>query len=592
MGRPPPVLSDAKLKELGFKRPISSFFTPPPPPAPKPGRPVGTTKQRFGPKPAQSAGKPAATAASPALPVRGPTKSPPQHPAAAKSSTPATTATKDIKGSRVNYSKGEPLERLQKAVDDWLGKKGTYLTEGGMTLSRFCALAEIPKKTFQSYVCEDESRRRTVGVGVGNAKRLLQPDTEEFLVDMMRRRDRANDGMDRRAGISMLQDLQPELSSLQAQTQFDRVLRPAHKDVLTGIVKAEATTTKRSAITVEQQYRWHSTVDGSFAFLRANNTGTTPDGRTFGEVMPHFILGGDETCLLASNGEVKIIGDKEKKKHEVQTLNSRNSITLYRSGSAAGNDGPTAFLPPGVPSSPPLLPSPCSPSPPLPFALPAPPLTPTRTLLHCRFREVSEGGLRRRLPQEAWRSLRLDHCNDGHRLHDRGCMGRNLVVDGRWHPCNADHLRQPKLVGREDHRRLRAAYIIAESYGDLPLPQDLAAEGGGRRVACQPVVRSCARRPRCANLAPPWLAPPCPASTSRTIVRAPAVPASPRPASPHALTLPPPCRESGEGGQASHAQCASLFAGDLHAHQGCCRRLAACARRASVRAGSQVGDVD
>jgi hypothetical protein len=81
---------------------------------------------------------------------------------------------------------------------------------------------------------------------------------------------------------------------------------------------------------------------------RCKRTGLTPEGKTFGEVMAAFILGGDETGLLASDGIVKIMGDKKKKKHEVQTATSRTSITLYRVGSAAGADGPTAYLPPGT----------------------------------------------------------------------------------------------------------------------------------------------------------------------------------------------------------------------------------------------------
>jgi hypothetical protein len=110
----------------------------------------------------------------------------------------------------------------------------------------------------------------------------------------------------------------------------------------------QASTEKRSAITVPQQYRWHSTVDSAFNFLREKNTGVTKDGKSFGEVMPHFVFGGDETCFLASNGEVKIIGDKQKAKHEVATAGSRVSITVYRCGSSAGVDGPTGFLPPGA----------------------------------------------------------------------------------------------------------------------------------------------------------------------------------------------------------------------------------------------------
>ena len=128
---------------------------------------------------------------------------------------------------------------------------------------------------------------------------------------------------------------------------FDRTIRPHHKEELTGIVKANPTTVKRTAITVPQQYRWHMAVDQALAFMRENNTGLTPDGKTFGEVIDHFLLGGDETCFLASAADVKIIGDKEKPKHDLPTGTSRTSTTVYRVGSTAGATGPTAFLPPG-----------------------------------------------------------------------------------------------------------------------------------------------------------------------------------------------------------------------------------------------------
>eukprot|EP00966_Prymnesium_polylepis_P311659 7201433-Prymnesium_polylepis.1 len=63
--------------------------------------------------------------------------------------------------------------------------------------------------------------------------------------------------------------------------------------------------------------------------------------------MPHFVCGGDETCFMASDGNVTIIGDKEKQKHQKATADSRTSVTLYRLGNCAGDDGPTGFLPPG-----------------------------------------------------------------------------------------------------------------------------------------------------------------------------------------------------------------------------------------------------
>ena len=59
----------------------------------------------------------------------------------------------------------------------------------------------------------------------------------------------------------MMNDLLPRLSRQQCSDAFDG-LRRNHKDELTSIVKAQATTTKRSAITVEQQFRWHQARSG------------------------------------------------------------------------------------------------------------------------------------------------------------------------------------------------------------------------------------------------------------------------------------------------------------------------------------------
>ena len=235
---------------------------------------------------------------------------------------------------------------MTQAVADFDSKTGDWLREDDMTLTRFCHVIGIPYHTFAQYVCKDKSKRKVLGCSVG-PKSTLTHSTEQFVVDVMRRKDRGNDGLGRREGIDMVQDLQPGLTRSQAPHAFDSHVRQKHKDELTGIVKASATTDKRCAITVPQQFRWHSTVDGALAFLREQNTGLTPDGKTFGEVIDHFVTGGDETCLLASDGDVKIIGDKKKPKHDVPAGSSRTSITLYRTGSAAGAHGPTAFLPPG-----------------------------------------------------------------------------------------------------------------------------------------------------------------------------------------------------------------------------------------------------
>jgi hypothetical protein len=111
-------------------------------------------------------------------------------------------------------------------------------------------------------------------------------------------------------------------------------------------MKAQVTMTKRSAITVPQQYRWFKTYNGCLDELRRRNMGVCNlTGFTFGDLIRHFIFGGDETCFQACpNGEVKAIGAAGRKKHEKKTHDYRVSSTLYRTGNIAGVTGPTIFL--------------------------------------------------------------------------------------------------------------------------------------------------------------------------------------------------------------------------------------------------------
>ena len=61
--------------------------------------------------------------------------------------------------------------------------------------------------------------------------------------------------------------------------------------------------------------------------------------------MPYFIFGFDEESICADHhGNVNIIGSENKKKHENNLQDSRVSITLVRTGIAAGFTGPTIFV--------------------------------------------------------------------------------------------------------------------------------------------------------------------------------------------------------------------------------------------------------
>ena len=67
--------------------------------------------------------------------------------------------------------------------------------------------------------------------------------------------------------------------------------------------------------------------------------------KTFGELIDHFIIGGDEIFVMASkHGVVRIIGAAFCKKHESKIQDCRDSITMFRTGKADGDTGPTVFL--------------------------------------------------------------------------------------------------------------------------------------------------------------------------------------------------------------------------------------------------------
>ena len=247
---------------------IGAFFTAPPKPPPGPGRPVGAKKRKRGRPPAVPEPPRAEVVArtrpfswaqavdpdpDPAGDVeakrRRAADSAEEQPAAAPQ--PASTGPK-----RVNYSKGEALAKLTRAVHDWDNKSGTYLLLGmDFSQERFARLTEIPYHTLRAYICPNKGKRRELGKAAGRTP-AIDKESNQFVVDVVRRKDRANEGMSRREIGDLLQDLAPHLSAKQAVRKVDSI-RQLHKSELTGIVSAQASTTKRTAITVEQQYRWH-----------------------------------------------------------------------------------------------------------------------------------------------------------------------------------------------------------------------------------------------------------------------------------------------------------------------------------------------
>jgi hypothetical protein len=256
------------------------------------------------------------------------------------------------KPSRTNWGKGKQKERLSKAIDDWDSGGGNAIDSNGepVSLTAFSNRVGIPYNTLRQYIKGDKEKRRTVGKSVGQPP-LIKKKDQEFVAQVLARLDRANDGATLPEAIDIVQQLDPDLSRQQARMAFRRTVHLQHPTLLKPKLRvAQSTTTKRSAITVMQQYRWHTTYESALNELRRRNTGVCKvTGKSFGELIHHFIVGGDETCFMASaQGTVKVVASVSKTKHEKKDSDSRSSITLYRTGNVNGNTGPTVFVMEGV----------------------------------------------------------------------------------------------------------------------------------------------------------------------------------------------------------------------------------------------------
>jgi hypothetical protein len=62
------------------------------------------------------------------------------------------------------------------------------------------------------------------------------------------------------------------------------------------------------------------------------------------KVEDYFTLNGDKSNFMASEGTVRAIGNRNKRKQEKNANDSCKSITGFCVGSAAGTEGPCVFL--------------------------------------------------------------------------------------------------------------------------------------------------------------------------------------------------------------------------------------------------------
>jgi hypothetical protein len=121
-------------------------------------------------------------------------------------------------------------------------------------LVAFSNIFGIPFDTCWKYVQPDPEKRQEVRKTAGGPS-LLTKGNQGFISDALAHLDRANNGSDLPGAIDLVQDINPHLSRTQARQTFTRTIRPNHPNLRKPkTMTAQATTTKRSAITVPQQF--------------------------------------------------------------------------------------------------------------------------------------------------------------------------------------------------------------------------------------------------------------------------------------------------------------------------------------------------
>jgi hypothetical protein len=129
----------------------------------------------------------------------------------------------------------------------------------------------------------------------------------------------------------------------QAENHYDFLIREKKLPELKRggrVVGAQKTTTKRSCVRVEQQLRWHVVIDDVWEAHADVNLPRLD----FMKLRAHFMLNLDETGVQLNDGIINIVGSANRKKHEKNMDDCRDSITIIRMGSAAGQTGPWIFL--------------------------------------------------------------------------------------------------------------------------------------------------------------------------------------------------------------------------------------------------------
>ena len=234
-------------------------------------------------------------------------------------------------------------DSMERAIKEAKARKVPLLST---ELRKIARVHDVPETTFLTRMRKNDP----FAIPKLGRPSLTTRESREAVAHAAARADELQQGMSVKMIIDTMEELHPELTRKQLTNVWQHHIK---KDpILTGRVVGDQTTDRRAnAITELGQRQWFNIVGAVRADLahKSAQPGVDEDGNeiTYKSVLRHFVVGGDEECVLLSSDTGKIIGKKGNKKHLVKAGDSRKSATAFHNGSAAGVKGPTLFILPG-----------------------------------------------------------------------------------------------------------------------------------------------------------------------------------------------------------------------------------------------------
>jgi hypothetical protein len=215
-------------------------------------------------------------------------------------------------------------------------------SRGGTSRHKFAKQHAVPPSTFRRRL-NSESPMESPLIG---RTPLMKERTRNAVGDAVARFDEHNNGKDVKETLEILASCFPDITSTQLKNMWQYSLKK--HPALTGRVTSDHSEAARTnAITEVLQRKWYNLVMKVREELERKSPGKyqTPHGTfTYAEKRAHFVIGSDEECVVLSQKGNKLIGKRGKKHHMVHSQNSRSSSTALRTGSAAGQKGPSMYI--------------------------------------------------------------------------------------------------------------------------------------------------------------------------------------------------------------------------------------------------------